>query len=421
MSCELWTDIITSLRNQLRPYGYCGHLLNYLEPKKKHLEDLIKRTALMSESSSVLVIGAVGSGKSTLLESALETVFQNHLVKDNMLHVALDGLIHTTDDLALEDITKQLKSLEPENKSSENFSEKLRLLLAALKSGTKESKSVLFVLDNFELFCSHKNQNLLYNLFDIAQLQQTPICIIGMCSRPDLLQVLENRVNSRFSHQKILLFDDMTVNEYINCAKDFLSLHDFKDSKIQKRWNADINNLFKETGVKYVLENCFNYSQSLRDLKQLLHLIIMNIEESHPKLTVKDFEEAYEHSHSSDSKGSVMQGLSVLELSLVIAMMHLTEIYDNEPFNFEIVFNELTRFLSNRMKWNVEKPVVMKAFEHLLDLELVKSSGDSSSNVLKRYMLVRLSVTPDEVREAVESNQNLPIMLKHWAESSIDG
>lgn len=421
MSCEVSTELIISLRNQLRPYGYCGHLLNYLEPKKEHLKDIIKRTALMSESSSILVIGAVGSGKSTLLESTLETVFENHLVKDNMLHVALDGLVHTTDDLALEDITKQLKSQELENQPSDNFSEKLRLLLAALKSGTKESKSVLFVLDNFELFCSHKNQNLLYNLFDIAQLRQTPICIIGMTSRPDLLQVLENRVNSRFSHQKILLFDDMTLNEYIKCAKEFLSLHDFKDSKFQKRWNSDIKSLFKETDVKDVLENCFNCSQSLRDLKQLLHLVVMNIEESHLKLNVKDFKEAYEHYYSTDSKGAVMQGLSVLELALVIAMMHLTEIYDNEPFNFEIVFNELTKFLRNRMKWNVEKPVVMKAFEHLLDLELIKSSGDSSSNVLKRYMLVRLSVTPDEIREAVESNQNLPVVLKQWIESSIDG
>ncbi|PRD27135.1 UNVERIFIED_CONTAM: orc4 [Trichonephila clavipes] len=389
MSREVWTELIISLRDQLKPYGYCNHLLNYLEPKKQHLENIIKRTALMSESSSVLVIGAIGSGKSTLLESALETVFQNHLVKDNMLHVALDGLIHTTDDLALEDITKQLKSQEVEN--------------------------------NFELFCTHKNQNLLYNLFDIAQLQQTPICIIGMCSRPDLLQVLENRVNSRFSHQKILLFDEMTFDEYINSAKEFLTLHDFKDFKFQKRWNADIKNLFKETGVKNVLENCFNCSQSLRDLKQLLQLVVMNIEESHPKLTVKNFEDAYEHSHTADSKGAVIRGLSVLELALIIAMMHLTEIYDNEPFNFEIVFNELTRFLHNRMKWNVEKPVVMKAFEHLLDLELIKSSGDSSSSVLKRYMLVRLLVTPDEVREAVESNQNLPVVLKQWTESSIDG
>ncbi|KAF8778623.1 Origin recognition complex subunit 4 like protein [Argiope bruennichi] len=421
MSFELWTELLVTLRNQLKPYGFSGHLLEVLEPKKRHLENILKRTALMSESTSVLILGGVGSGKSALLESALETVFQNPQVKENMLHIALDGLVHTTDDLALEDISRQLKSQELENISAESFSEKLRFLLSTLKSGTKESKSVLFVLDNFELFCSHKNQNLLYNLFDIAQLQQTPVCIIGMCTRPDLLQVLENRVNSRFSHQKILLYDDITLDEYINCAQDFLCLDNFKDARLQKRWNADIKSLLKETAVKNVLKNLFNCSQNLRDLKLLLHLVTMNIQESRLKLTVKDFEDAYEHYSSSDSKAAVMQGLSILEVALIIAMMHLTEIYDNEPFNFEIVFNELGRFLRNKMRCNVEKPVVMKAFEHLLDLELIKSSSDSVSNVMKRYMLVRLSVTPDEVREAVENNQILPVMLKQWANSSIDG
>lgn len=29
--------------------------------------------------------------------------------------------------------------------------------------------SVIFVLEEFDLFCAHHNQTLLYNLFDIAQ------------------------------------------------------------------------------------------------------------------------------------------------------------------------------------------------------------------------------------------------------------
>ena len=32
-------------------------------------------------------------------------------------------------------------------------------------------------------------------------------------------------------------------------------------------------------------------------------------------------------------------GLSILELCLVIAMKHLTEIYDGEPFNFEMIYS----------------------------------------------------------------------------------
>lgn len=40
-----------------------------------------------------------------------------------------------------------------------------------------------------------------------------------------------------------------------------------------------------------------------------------------------------------DSKAVMLQGISVLELTLVLAMKHLNELYDGEPFNFEMVFN----------------------------------------------------------------------------------
>ena len=34
----------------------------------------------------------------------------------------------------------------------------------------------------------------------------------------------------------------------------------------------------------------------------------------------------------------MLHGVSVLELCLVIAMKHVRQIYDDEPFNFEMVF-----------------------------------------------------------------------------------
>lgn len=37
-------------------------------------------------------------------------------------------------------------------------------------------------------------------------------------------------------------------------------------------------------------------------------------------------------------------GVSILELCLIIAMKHLTEIYEGEPFNFEMVYSG--KFLS---------------------------------------------------------------------------
>ena len=60
-----------------------------------------------------------------------------------------------------------------------SFEEKLQFLLESLKTGTRNSQPVVFILDEFDLFADRRNQTLLYNLFDISQMKQTPICVIG--------------------------------------------------------------------------------------------------------------------------------------------------------------------------------------------------------------------------------------------------
>ena len=50
-------------------------------------------------------------------------------------------------------------------------------------TGGKQSKSILFLLEEFDLFAHHKNQTLLYNLFDVAQSAQAPICVVGVTTR----------------------------------------------------------------------------------------------------------------------------------------------------------------------------------------------------------------------------------------------
>jgi len=47
-------------------------------------------------------------------------------------------------------------------------------------------------------------------------------------------------------------------------------------------------------------------------------------------------------------------------------MKHQTEIYEGEPLNFEMVYRRYHKFSSqNSTVQNVEKPIVLKAFEHL--------------------------------------------------------
>lgn len=61
-----------------------------------------------------------------------------------------------------------------------------------------------------------------------------------------------------------------------------------------------------------------------------------------------------------------LMDLSVLEMCLIIAMKHHIEIYDNQAMNFEMVFTRYLKFVNaNSNVQTVQRPVVMKAFEHL--------------------------------------------------------
>ena len=58
----------------------------------------------------------------------------------------------------------------------------------------------------------------------------------------------------------------------------------------------------------------------------------------HSFLQPSDFLEAIMIQHH-EPKAAMLHGVSVLELCLVIAMKHISEISDGEPFNFEMVYN----------------------------------------------------------------------------------
>ncbi len=52
-----------------------------------------------------------------------------------------------------------------------------------LSTGSQANQSIVFILDEFDLFAQHKNQTLLYNLLDVAQSAKTPIAVIGLTCR----------------------------------------------------------------------------------------------------------------------------------------------------------------------------------------------------------------------------------------------
>ena len=57
----------------------------------------------------------------------------------------------------------------------------------------------------------------------------------------DVVELLEKRVKSRFSHRQILLFPQSDFNSYVSLAKNLLLLpDDFKDQEYRSQWKEHI-------------------------------------------------------------------------------------------------------------------------------------------------------------------------------------
>ena len=88
------------------------------------------------------------------------------------------------------------------------------------------SKSVVLIIDEFDLFATHARQTLLYNLFDIAQARKAPIAVFGLSTKVDVAEHLEKRVKSRFSHRYVHLPPAMNLQTFAEMCKATITVGD---------------------------------------------------------------------------------------------------------------------------------------------------------------------------------------------------
>uniref|UniRef100_A0A1B0DD64 Origin recognition complex subunit 4 n=2 Tax=Phlebotomus papatasi TaxID=29031 RepID=A0A1B0DD64_PHLPP len=215
------------------------------EEQRRQVEELFRKVAGDGESNSAILIGQRGSGKTTLIASILMDLLGENWFTENTMIVYLNGLIHTDDKLALASIAVQLKLENTvDGKVFGSFAENLEFLLSSLRRGDKKhSKSVIFLLEEFDLFCSHHNQTLLYNLFDVSQSPQVPVCVLGTTCRMDVMELLEKRVKSRFSHRQFFLFPTSNDPERrISSFREYLMLPTKKNLPVNARRHLEDDN-----------------------------------------------------------------------------------------------------------------------------------------------------------------------------------
>jgi AAA ATPase-like protein len=197
--------------------------LVHLEEEYAKVHNLVVSTVTAGEGNSMVIIGARGAGKTELIETVLANLAKTQ--KDYFHIIRLNGFIQTDDKLALREIWRQLgREMEIDEEAGKSYADTLTMLLALLSHPDEiagehlgqVAKSVVFIMDEFDLFATHSRQTLLYNLLDIAQSRKAPIAVLGVTTKFDVKESLEKRVKSRFSHRYV----------HVSLAKSMLAFQD---------------------------------------------------------------------------------------------------------------------------------------------------------------------------------------------------
>merc|ERR1719309_42598 len=119
---------------------------------------------------------------------------------------------------------------------------------------------------------------------------------------------------------------------------------------------------------------------------------------------------------------NVIVGLSIVELCLLIAAAHISDIYGNEPYNFEMVKREFVKFKRRRLPaLPGGESVIIKCWESLVVQEFIlpKTFGDRLGAQQSEYILNTSLLPRCVLKKAVENYKNCPVEVVQWMSSSV--
>lgn len=397
-----------------------------LEQEYQELHQLVKQTVMAGEGNSVMLIGSRGTAKTTMVETVIADMASDH--RDVFHVIRLNGFIHTDDKLALREIWRQLgREMEVEDDKmgiKGNYADTLTSLLALLSHPAQHSalppnqtaNSIIFILDEFDLFASHPRQTLLYNLFDVAQSRSAPILVIGTTTKVEVVNSLEKRVKSRFGQRYIHLSLPRTLATFTSICQSALipsaptsirftpAGQDFR--QLLTAWTKYIEALFEhDTSLRKLVETIYAQSKSVSDFLTAalfpIHLLtpstLLSFANS-PRLL------------PPDSRLHLLPTLSDASLAILIAAARVHIAYDSEKLNFNMAYHEYVE-LAGKVKAAstaagqsavaggarvLGRWVAKGMWEHLVDLELIVPAGGDG---LQR--MFRVDVALEEIAPSV--------------------
>lgn len=337
------------------------------ETQANLLRSLLKSTVKQIESNSVLICGPRGCGKSTFVEQCLKSECD-----PNQTEIIYFNGFMDTEATKLFDNMRVVAQAETRSVSA--------LMDSLRQKCTSSQSTVIAVLDEFDRFCKHTDQTFLYNIFDLSQ-KCRQLCVIGMTTRLDCLELLEKRVKSRMNQTIINL----------NCP--FTDAPGYMAFASSVREHVGAENVPKDPQLK----TQFSKNVSLRNLK---HLMIESVGQ----------EAGLCQPSGNNPVVSSMTSLSHMEfLILVVAETY----YKNTGVNVlpcEAILNEISKFAG---RTRISKDLAYKLIDNLISYGFLKKLSSREHHFLNDWTMLHLNFGTDDLKEALSEMQtSLPANLQ---------
>ncbi|XP_052180125.1 origin of replication complex subunit 4 isoform X2 [Diospyros lotus] len=376
------------------------------------LKFIISSSVTEACNNSVVLLGPRGCGKMAVVDLVLEDLLKEY--PDMISVIKLDGLLHSDDNCALKEIARQLCA-EHELLFSKmaSFDDNSQFMIAMLKECGLAHKTVIFVLDEFDLFAQGK-QRLLYSLLDAMQSVASQAVVVGMSCRLDADQLLEKRVRSRFSHRK-LLFLPPSKEDLHRLLKHVLLLP--TDSSIPSDYVAEFNeklvNILAEERFNQIIDTLSNCDSTFNHLLRFLFSAVSHIYLETGFLSFQNFKAALS-SIQRQPKLESLKDCSVLELYILVCMRRL-EVKEQDSYNFNSVMKEYKSIhdsfqTSDYYAWNI----CLRAFEHLLERQLFSFVDHRGHSQPIEFRPAKLLISYHELYQGLKSYRSCPVSFKQF-------
>ena len=148
-------------------------------------------------------------------------------------------------------------------------------LIAALPS---LSRPVVVILDAFNIFTEQPRQALLYCLLDTVQScrasnpNQHGLAVIGLTTRLDVVNFLEKRVKSRFSHRIFRTGNVRNVSDWLDILSDCLRAETeaTQSSEWRAIWVRSVELFLQDESTRENVRHMFGVSRDIRSLFRVI-------------------------------------------------------------------------------------------------------------------------------------------------------